>query len=1668
MEGFKHSLKHNKDELSWVQLGTHFRIEETLKAKESGNGEGKEIVGSSSINMIEDGKNKNNNKNTKGEKRKNDGNNDRSIKKSKLTCWKCGKTGHFKKDCRVKKNGGNTSGSGQGSKDPNSSQVEHGPLIWPMIEENRVIRTKKYVELSTAEKIQADYDMKASNIILQGLPSDIYLLINHHRVAKDLWERIQLLMQDSGFEVPVFSQGDDLIACLNKAMAFLTVVASIRFPSTNNQLRTSSNPRNQATIQDGRVTVQQVKGRQCQSYSCTRYKNNAASSRGNNLSEQERVINCCNCQGEGHMARQCTQPKRPRNAAWYKEKVILDEAQETKDLDTYDFECDDISNAKAVLMANIYNYGSDVISEIPHSETYLNDMENQIFKNTSKEKEDKYMENEIDLEKKIKELDNILFKVGQSTQTVHVLTKPQAFYDNIHKQALGYQNLFHLKKAQRNKPTFYDGIVMSDKHVAMPMIDDEETLILEEARNVSPQQELSAEQAFRLCMSDPTSKPSNALLVKIKAPKELPKISLVNENLKKLKFYLAKFDSVVKIRTTPNALTESEWGFEHTKAIFNNETIPFLKSLKNIFNVFDRDLLNKIMEVQTVFDQMDIVVQQSSSGKQCLEIAKKELLLENDRLLQQIMSENVLLTMMNYMSLIGDTVTMDRNRKESCNLEAELLKSQNADMCPNAINLSAKKVVVTPKNKVKKVRFAEPLTSSSNIKQLQLNTNSEPLCATCKKSMFDGVHDLCILDFVKNVNSHAKSAKKHKKNIWKHKGHVFTEVGFKWKPTGRTFTIVDNSCPLTRITSANVVPPKKPTSHSAETQKSELKVYSRKPKNIQYVGSSKKAKIVESKNANHSEPNHTWGSKAIDIPSFFLVITGCPDCSLRNGVVERQNQTLVEVSHTMLIFSKALLFLWTEAIYTACYTQNRSLIRLRYNKTPYELMQDKKPDLSFFHVFGALCYPTSDNDDLDKLDAKADIAIASEQFSSRPELQCMTPATSSSGLVPTPVPQQPCIPPNRDDWGHLFQPMFDEYFNPPSFFVSLVPVVAAPRPVDLTDSPVSTSIDQDAPSTNKVFLIKLKWIYKVKTDEFSGVLKNKARLVAQGYMQEEGIDFDESFAPVARIKAIRVFIANVAHKNMTIFQMDVKTAFLNGELKEEDTGMSLTTYADADHAGCQDTRRSTSGSAQFLGDKLISWSEHYYGFQFNKIPLYCDNKSAILCCNNVQHSRAKHIDVRYHFIKKQVENGIVELYFVWTEYQVADIFTKPLPRERFNFLIEKLETKIERCNARIAFSKLQNKETYQVTLDALMMSPCYLAIQITAEVPEIYMHQFWNTIKKIRKTDGYNFMLDKKKCRVDTKMNVDYVALLWEDFMYQANNREISSARKEHMPYLRFTKVIIHHFISKDNTISMRNMINLHTARDDTLLGNLKFISKTEDYHKYGALIPDESPKEPTQKGKLVKKAAKKSTTAPTTDVVIRDTPDKSVSKKKAPAKTDRGKGIELLFDVALLEDAQLKENLRKSKKETYKLQASGSIEGADFESKVPDEQTGKTKDTSEETDDNDDDDINDDDDGNDDDSGNDDDGGANLQNASHGSGFVQEEEDDHVTLTNVYDKIEGIVDNYLASKLKEEVNVAVRLQSNKLKQEAEAENQEFINQVDLTMKKIIKKQVKKSPRSCH
>ncbi|GKB16013.1 integrase, catalytic region, zinc finger, CCHC-type containing protein [Tanacetum coccineum] len=415
-----------------------------------------------------------------------------------------------------------------------------------------------------------------------------------------------------------------------------------------------------------------------------------------------------------------------------------------------------------------------------------------------------------------------------------------------------------------------------------------------------------------------------------------------------------------------------------------------------------------------------------------------------------------------------------------------------------------------------------------------------------------------------------------------------------------------------------------------------------------------------------------------------LALFTVPRTPQQNGVVERRNRTLVEAARTMLIFSKAPMFLWAKAVATACYTQNCSLIHTRHEKTPYELVHNKKPDLTFFRVFGALCYPTTDSEDLGKLQPTADIRIfvgyapnrkgyriynkrtrqimetihvtfdelteqmAPVQSSPGPAPNLLTPGPISSGLVPNPAPAILYVPPSNKELEMLFQPMFNEYFNPPGIRQDPMPNVAQ-NTVIPTGLSVSIAIDLDAPSgshtsspldhhsssvhhgvageqyaevnpfaaanpepfvnvfapdynseasssreitipelnqsthtqniirmTNShllitllllgtlfdwyllrssllqmlcdvwelvpppdcAMIISLMWIYKVKLDDYGGVLKNKARLVAKGYRQEEGLNFEESFALVARLEAIRISLANAANKNMTVYQVD--------------------------------------------------------------------------------------------------------------------------------------------------------------------------------------------------------------------------------------------------------------------------------------------------------------------------------------------------------------------------------------------------------------------------------------------------------------------------------------------------------------------------------------------------
>nr|GFA14572.1 hypothetical protein [Tanacetum cinerariifolium] len=595
----------------------------------------------------------------------------------------------------------------------------------------------------------------------------------------------------------------------------------------------------------------------------------------------------------------------------------------------------------------------------------------------------------------------------------------------------------------------------------------------------------------------------------------------------------------------------------------------------------------------------------------------------------------------------------------------------------------------------------------------------------------------------------------------------------------------------------------------------------------------------------------------------------------QNGIVERRNRTLVEAARTMLSAAKVPLFFWAEAIATACFTQNRSLVIPRHEKTPYHIINDRKPSVKFFHLFCSTCYIVKDGENLDKMKEKGDECIfvgystqsraykvfnkrtrvimesihvnfdelphmALDQLSSDPATKCQTMELNHDSLSPvnkrpTHVPQADIIVTTSNELDLLFSPMFDELLNGSSKVVSKSSAISAAdapfqrqihtSPLNNHTTPVPTcqvptlattvisfeNINQaetynandqvaddefinifstpmqdqwetsshhpleqvignpsqsvktrrqlesdveiyvwelvDRPLCTNV--INLKWLWKNKRDEENTVIQNKSHLVAKGYAQKEGVDFKESFALVARLEAVRLFIVYDAHKSFTVYQMDVKTAFLYGPLKEEvyvnqpdgfvdpyhpdkvyrlkkalyglkqaprawydelskfllskgftkgiqihqsprgifinqakyaqeilkkhgmtscdGIGTSMATkhldadlsgtpvdqskYRNSDHAGCLDSRKSTSGGIQFLGgDKLIclsskkqdctsmssaeaeyvSLSACYaqvlwmrtqltdYGFHFDKIPTYCDSKVAIaISCNPV-------------------------------------------------------------------------------------------------------------------------------------------------------------------------------------------------------------------------------------------------------------------------------------------------------------------------------------------------------------------------------------------------------------------------------------------------------------------
>nr|GEU85701.1 hypothetical protein [Tanacetum cinerariifolium] len=1220
--------------------------------------------------------------------------------------------------------------------------VENGSLIWPAVEENGVTRTKKYAELSAAEKIQAGCDLKATNIILQeqfqvntkflnNLPPEWSKSVTDVKLVKDLhttnFDQLhaylvqhelhanefrlthecnqdplsfvvnqQMTSPDFNtyhFVALVFSLRDDPIACLNKAMAFLTVVAS--------------------------------------SSGC---KSNAVSFGGYNASGQARVFKCYNCQGEGHMAWQCTQPKPTRNAAWYKEKAMLPEAREagqildeeqlafladpgvldgqpvqiiipntaaiqTKDLNTYYSDCDVISNAKAVLLANISNYGSDIISEVPHSETNLNDMENQdvhAMVNLEQPPVVDFPDNKINSsrDKMIdSQMDDMIKEKLTLKEQVDLLEQ------NLSKQIKEKECLLQTFTAFKRESKQMEAKNIENEIDLKRKIKELDNIIFKDfGKRFVPQQELSADETLWYHMLNPSTKSSDALHVKIEAPKEHPK--------------------------------------EHADIL--------------------RGIVEQAKAKQPLDNSLDFACYPDCSLASGLRMFKTH---DRESLSAHELSSKTKSWLWHHQLSHLHFGTFNKLAKDDLARGIPKLKFNKDHLCLACTLGKSKKSAHQPK--------AE-------------HTNQEKLFWKSKDKAPEAIIK-CIRNIQVSLNTTVRNVQ------------------------------IDNETEFVNQT---------------------LREF------YENVGIS--------------------------------IQTSVACTPLLNDVVERRNRTLVKAARTMLIFSEAPLFLWAEEINIAYYTLNRSIIRSRYNKTPYELMHDKKPDLSFFHVFGALCYLTNDNDDMGKLDAKVDIGIFVGYAPAKKAFRIYNKRTQK--LIET------------------IHVTFDELTAMASEqFTIVVPPVqeaAAPRAVDLADSPMSTSIDQDAPPSNTLL------VEKSKLDED---------------LQGKPVDATLYYG----------MIGSLMYRTSTRPDLTYAGTINMGLWYSNDTGMSLTTYAEADHAGCQDTRLSTSGSAQCIGDKLVSYSSKK------------QKRTAI------SSTEAEYI---------ALSGVVLKSYGCVHKFKIDK-------KKRFKITLEVFRDIFKIC------PRVQGQD-----FDALPTNEEIVSfLRDLGHTGEIHSLNDTTGLDKLRLSRAQILwgMYHQK--------SVDYVELLWEDFIYQIDNKAYK--KQDKMYYPRFTKVIIHHFLTQDKTLSWRNKIRIHTSKDDYLINTLRFVFAKEETQIYGAILPESltspemketkayktylgfatgatSPKkarkfkkpgslkltivpvsteEPMGKLKRVKRPIKKSTQALARGVVIRETLEIPVSKKKEKVDVARQNGIELMSDVALTKDAQYEEVRKKSLRDFHKTYPSGS-----------------------------------------------------------------------------------------------------------------------------------------------
>ncbi|GJX44110.1 hypothetical protein Tco_0260786 [Tanacetum coccineum] len=618
--------------------------------------------------------------------------------------------------------------------------VENGPLIWPSIEENRVTRPKKYSELSAMEAIQADCDIKATNIILQGLPPEVYALVSNHKVAKELWERIQLLMQGTSLtkqerECKLYDEFDKFAYKKGETLCDFYLRFSLLLNDMNiynmklEQFQVNTKFLNTLPPEWSKFVIDVKLVRDLHTTNIDQL--HAYLGQHEFHANEVRLMHERNSDPLALVAtHQMTQSpyqthqhsyqnsqfqpqvslyQSPQYGSPYQSQQYSSNQSSTPLSITYpsnDYQSSVHHNAYSSpssipqieyaptvnqqqqqpefpsldlgLTVPVFKQGDDPIDAINHMMSFLSAVVTSRYPTTNNQ-----LRNSSNPRQQATINDGrITLQLGETNFFCFGFMCIVCRDDHL-KQTLSE----HLKEKeslmQMLEPKIYDGNVI-EKTNAIVIPDSEETLMLAEeshSKMLLKKDPIMLEKKVNTTPVDYDNSVNFPELTissrptKVKVLQELPKVSMVNTNLKKLKHHLAGFDVVIKERTMATAITKVSWGFEHTKACFRDETYPFVKALKDLFNTLDQYLIDELSEVQNVFHQMEQAVEQHCLDSKAFEVKMNKVLNENERLLEQIISKDILNIIVNSSM---DNASVYVHECEKClKLETELLNKKD-------------------------------------------------------------------------------------------------------------------------------------------------------------------------------------------------------------------------------------------------------------------------------------------------------------------------------------------------------------------------------------------------------------------------------------------------------------------------------------------------------------------------------------------------------------------------------------------------------------------------------------------------------------------------------------------------------------------------------------------------------------------------------------------------------------------------------------------------------------------------------------------------------------------------------------------------------------------------------------------------------------------------------